>query len=83
MYALRYFPANTEGQNRINELVEIQKGNSQLGEEIWYGKGDVQFYDSRNEEVARIAPVEALYGLAYQFGFTNFGSKVLQQNVKS
>ncbi len=83
VYALRYFPANMEGQKRINELVEIQKGNSQLGEEMWYGSGQVQFFDSPNEEIAKIGSVTPLYGLAYQFGFTNYGSKVLQQNVKS
>jgi acetoacetate decarboxylase len=78
VYALRYFPVNAEGQNKINELVEIQKGNSQLGEEIWYGKGEVHFFDSRNEEVIKIDPITTVYGLAYQFGFTNYGSKVLQ-----
>lgn len=83
VYGLRYFPANTEGQKMVNELVEIQKGNAQLGEEIWYGNGNVRFYEAINEEASKIAPVEPLYGLAYQFGFTNYGSKVLEQNVKS
>ena len=83
VYGLRYFPANTEGQKMVNELVEIQKSNGQLGEEIWYGTGGVRFYDATNEEVSKIAPIEPLYGLAYQFGFTNYGSKVLEQNVKS
>lgn len=83
VYAQRYFPANMEGQKSVNELVEIQKGNTQLGDEIWYGEGKVEFYDSRNEEVVRIDPVKPLYGLAYQFGFTNYGSRVLEQGTKN
>jgi hypothetical protein len=79
VYGLRYFPANTPGQNSVNELIEIQKGNGQLGEEIWYGEGKVELGSSINEELEKIGPVEPLYGLCYQFGFTNYGSKVLEQ----
>lgn len=42
VYGWRYFPANSSGQNSVNELVEIQKGNAKLGEEIWYGEGKVE-----------------------------------------
>jgi hypothetical protein len=83
VYARRYFPSNMEGQDSVNELVEIQKGNAQLGEEIWYGTGKIDFFPSRNEEVSMIDPVEPMYGLAYQFGFTNYGSKVLEKYAKS
>jgi acetoacetate decarboxylase len=79
VFGLRYFPSNAEGQNEINELVEIQKGNAKFGEEIWYGKARLSFHDSRNEEVAKIEPIEPLCGLWYQFGFTNYGSKVLER----
>jgi hypothetical protein len=79
VYGLRYFPATMEGQKYVNELVEIQKGNTQLGEELWYGRGEVRFYESRNEEIVKIHEIEPLYGLSYQLGFTNYGSKVLEQ----
>ena len=82
VYGLRYFPANTQGQKMVNELIEIQKGNAKLGDEIWYGEGEVMFYDCVNEELIKIEPVEPLYGLSYQFGFTNYGSKVLEQFVE-
>jgi len=79
VYGLRYFPANTPGQNSVNELIEIQKGNGQLGDEIWYGEGKVELGRSTNEELEKIGSIEPLYGLCYQFGFTNYGSKVLEQ----
>ncbi len=79
VYALRHFPVSSTGQSIVNELVEIEKGNAQVGEEIWYGKGNVKFGRSRNEELELIEPVEPTYGLSYQAGFTNYGAKVLQR----
>ena len=79
VYGWRYFPANAQGQNDVNELVEIQKGNSRFGDEIWFGDARLELGKSPNEELEKIDPIEPMYGVCYQFGFTNYGSKVLEQ----
>jgi len=70
-FGMRRFPKTGEGQESVDEPVEITKSNSRVSD-VWIGNGSLR----TTPEVGKTQP---LSGAVYRSGFTISGSKSLKE----